>query len=164
MKLVKLVTKVRTIFDRVNSVCIFLAIVLLIYPMVTISADALMRYLLSRPQKWVSETTELCLPLITFLGTAWLLRRDEHVKMDIVINRLSPRPLAVVNIITSILGAIISLTLVWYGVKVSWEHFQMSYFTPLLEIPTAPLLAIIPIGSFLLFIQFLIRIFEYPRR
>jgi len=164
MNLVKLVTKIRTIFDRVNDVCVFLAILLLIYPMITISADALMRYLLNQPQKWVSETTELCLPLITFLGSAWLLKRDEHVKMDIVLNRLSPRQLTIVNIITSILGAIICLTLVLYGAKVSWEQFQINYFTPLLEIPTAPLLAIIPVGSFLLFIQFLIRIFEYPRR
>jgi C4-dicarboxylate transporter DctQ subunit len=159
----KSVTRIRDIFDRVNSVCVVVAVILLIYPVITISLDTVMRYVFNQPQKWVSETTEFCLPLITFLGTAWVLRKDGHVKMDVVLNQLSPRPLAVMRVITSILGVIICLALIWYGIRVTWEQFQLGYFSPLLEIPTGPLVAIVPAGGFLLLVQFVIRIFEEPR-
>jgi len=159
----KSLTRIRRFLDRVNTICVIVAVVILIYPVITISLDAVMRYVLNRPQKWVSETTELTLPLITFLGTAWVLRKDGHVKMDMVLNQFGPRSKAVMRVITAFLGVVICLAFVWYGTRVTWEQFQLGYFTPLLEIPTAPLVAIVPVGGFLLLAEFIIRIFEEAR-
>ncbi len=160
----KLVSKIAAFFNRVNSFFAFWAMALLVFLVLSISADAILRYFLKQPQVWVSEVSELCLPLITFLGTAWALNRDAHVKMDMLINRLRPEPRDVVSIITSTIGVVVSLFFVWYGAKVTWEHFQVGYFTSLLRIPLTPFLAVIPLGGFLLLIQFLLRIFECLRR
>jgi TRAP-type C4-dicarboxylate transport system permease small subunit len=93
---------------------------------------------------------------------AWVLKIEGHVKIDLVVNRLNPRNQCVVNSITSILGAITCLVLLWYGTKVSWEFFERGTITnTILELPSAPLFAIVPIGSFLLFIQFLRRSYGY---
>jgi TRAP-type C4-dicarboxylate transport system permease small subunit len=93
---------------------------------------------------------------------AWVLKIEGHVKIDLVVNRLKPRNQCLVNTITSILGAITCLVLVWYGTKLSWEFFERGTITnTILELPSAPLFAIIPIGSFLLFIQFLRRSYGY---
>jgi TRAP-type C4-dicarboxylate transport system permease small subunit len=93
---------------------------------------------------------------------AWVLKIEGHVKIDLVVNRLNPRNQCLVNSITSILGAITCLVLLWYGTKVSWELFERGTITnTILELPSAPLFAIVPIGSFLLFIQFLRRSYGY---
>ena len=104
---------------------------------------------------WVIEICEYSLLFITFLGTAWLLRRDGHVKIDLVVNRLRPRVRAVVSVIISIIGTAVCLVITWYGAETTWSHFiRGTYRITLLETPMYLILAVIPIGSFLISIQF----------
>lgn len=157
----KLQTKATSVFDRALDVGAFAAAVLLIFMMLAICLEVVARRI-GYPQEWQIEITEDCMIFITFLGTAWLLKREGHVKMDILVNALNPRAQAWLGIITSVIGIIISLYLVVWGSMVAWDHYQRGVFqmTPLL-MPTAPLLAIIPIGSILLLIQFLRRTHGY---
>ncbi len=160
----KLLTKVTAIFDRTISLLAFLAAILLILIMLSVSAEVFMRQSLARPLVGVLEITEISLLFITFLGAAWLLKRDGHVKMDLVINRLGPRTQVVVNIIMSILAAITCLVIVWYSAEVTWDHFQRGLIRPgFLEVPNVYVLPVIPLGIFLLFVQFLRRIYGYLR-
>ncbi len=154
--------RLATIFDRIIHLLTILAGGILIFMMLAIGVDVVMRYFLNRPIIWVTEIGETSLLFITFLGAAWLLKKEEHVKMDLVLSRLGPRTQVLINIVTSAIGAIIFLVITWYGVKVTWEHFQKgTYQTSLLEIPNAYVLFIIPVGSILLFIQFLRRSYGY---
>jgi TRAP-type C4-dicarboxylate transport system permease small subunit len=160
----KLIAKVTNIFDRTIDLLAILAIVLLIFTMLSVSGQVIMRYSLERSAFWIIEVNEYALLYITFLGTAWVLKREGHVKMDVVLNRLTPGTQSLLYITTSILGAIICLLLTWYGAKVTWEHFQIGYYIPtLLKPPKFLILAIIPVGSFLLFIQFLRRTYGFLR-
>jgi TRAP-type C4-dicarboxylate transport system permease small subunit len=68
----------------------------------------------------------------------------------------------VVNTITSLLGAIVCLIITAYGVKVTWDYMQMGYlYYGSLVIPAYLFAAVIPLGGFLLFIQFLKRTYSY---
>ena len=157
----KLQAKATSVFDRALNVTAFAAAALLIFMMLAICLEVVARRI-GYPQEWQMEITEDCMIFITFLGTAWLLKREGHVKMDILVNALNPRAQAWLGIITSVIGVIISLYLVVWGSMTTWDHYQRGVFqmTPLL-MPTAPLLAIIPIGSILLLIQFLRRTHGY---
>lgn len=160
----KLVKKAVRFFDRVVDLLAALAGVLIILAMLIVAFEIVMRYFLDRPQIWVMDVTETILLYFTFLATAWLLKKDGHVKMDLVVNRLNQRTQVLLNIITSILGVVISWALVWYGAQVTWDHFQRGVYIPTpLRLPTAPVLVIIPIGSFLLLLQFLRRTYSYLR-
>jgi hypothetical protein len=54
------------------------------------------------------------------------------------------------------------LIIVWYGTIETWDNFQRGVRIPsILEFPKAPLLAIIPFGSFFLMLQFLRNAFGY---
>ena len=161
----KLLTKAGTIFDRTINYLAFLAAAIIIFNMLSVSAEVIMRYFLKRPMVWVNEVTEITLLFITFLGTAWLLKREGHVKVDIVTGHLNPRAQALLGIISSIIGIIVCMILVWYGIQVSYNYTQGGLYEPtLLELPKGPLLAIIPIGSFLLLIQFVRRTYGYLQR
>jgi TRAP-type C4-dicarboxylate transport system permease small subunit len=146
------------IFDRVLNIASFISGLLLIFIMLSVSLEVILRSFANRPQMWVTEVTECMLLYITFLGSAWLLREDGHVKVDIVLNRLKPRTVALLGVVSSSIGVFVSITLIIYGFSVAWDYFQRGIYTPTaLEIPVSPILVIIPIGSVLLLIQFLRR-------
>jgi TRAP-type C4-dicarboxylate transport system permease small subunit len=95
---------------------------------------------------------------MTFLCTAWVLKNEAHVTSDLLLIGLSPKNQSFVNTITSILGAVICLVLAWFGAEVSWDKLQSGAYQPTaIQPPDFPIFVIIPIGSFLLFIQFLRR-------
>ena len=136
----------------------FLAGMLLIFIMLSVCMEVILRSFFNRPQIWVTEVTECLLLYITFLGTAWLLREEGHVRVDVILNRLKPKTTAFLGIISSIIGVLVSITLTIYGFNVTWDYFQRGIYTPTaLEIPVYLILLIIPIGSLMLFIQFIRR-------
>ncbi|MFC1980505.1 TRAP transporter small permease [Chloroflexota bacterium] len=157
--------KVISVFDHtIDSLALFAA-VLMVFIMLAVVADVVTRYALGKPIFWVVEICEYSLLWITFLATASLLKREEHVKMDLVLNRLNPGTQARMNVITSIIGAIACLIVTWYSAMLTSDMFQMGYFVASLNLrpPKGPILAIIPIGSFLLFVQFMRRTYGFLR-
>ncbi len=157
--------RVGAIFDGILNGFAFLSALLLAFIMLSICLEVIMRYFLNRPLVWVIEMSEYALLYITFLGTAWLLRREGHVTVDILLVRLNPKTRAVLGFFSSIIGIVISLILIWYGSEVAWDHYVRGVFKPtVLQFPTAPVLAIIPIGSIILAMQFIRRGYLFLRK
>jgi TRAP-type C4-dicarboxylate transport system permease small subunit len=130
--------------------------------MLSVSADVISRDFLNLPIIWVFDITEYILLYVTFLGTAWVLKNEGHVTIDLLLTRLKPRTQALFGIASSVIGMAISMVVAWYGAQVTWDHLLRGVRdTAMLELPKAPILAIIPIGSFLLVIQFLRRAYGY---
>lgn len=152
------------IVDRIIEFAAVLAGVGVVFVMISICFDVISRRLLNMGQEWPIEYTEYALLYITFLSTAWVLKKEAHVKMDLLLNRLKPRNQALLNTATSIIGAMLCLIMAWFGVLVTWDMFQRGIHRPTpLYTPMAPLIAVIPVGSFLLLIQFLRRAYGYLR-
>lgn len=159
----KLLTRVGHIFDRTNDVLAAFAGALIIFMMLSVSTTVVTRlFFRALATGEVGQVNEWGLVYITFLATAWLLREEGHVKMTIVLDGLSPRNQVRLNVITSILCAVGCLIIACYGAKVTLELFQVGYATwGVLTVPKFIILAVIPVGCFLLFIQFLRRAYRY---
>lgn len=152
----KLTEKLTTIFDHVINLGAYLACVFVTFTMLLVSAEVISRKFLNRPIPWSVQFSEYSLCYIAFLGAAWLLRKEGHIKVDIVVTRLSPRHQALLNLATSIVGAALCLLIAGWGVVTTWDLFQRGIYDPtLIKVPKGPLVIVIPIGCFLLFIQFL---------
>ena len=133
--------------------------------MLSVCADVTLRYLFKRPLTWVLEGTEYALLYITFLVAAWLLKREGHVTVDIVPNRLEPKSRAILNFATSIVLVIVCCLLVWYGSQSTLENFQKGLLSVrYYELPKFAFLIIIPVGSFFLLIQSLKRTYSHFRQ
>lgn len=146
------------ILDSTMNAMIFLAGLLLVFIMLSVCLDVIMRYFLDRPQVWVTEVIECLLLYITFLGSAWLLREEGHIKVDVVLNRVGRRTGALFGIISSIIGLFVSFTLTVYGFRLTWDYFLRGTYTPTaLEIPVSAIIIIIPVGSFVLLLEFVRR-------
>lgn len=146
------------IADAVTDLLSIAAAVLLVFMTLAVTYEVIVRYFLSSPTTWVIEVSEICILFITFLGMAWLLKEDGHVRVDFVLIQLKVRTQALMNIVTSILGAAVALALFWYGARVSWDVYVRNYNqVAVLTIPYVYIISVIPLGSFMLFIQFLKR-------
>jgi TRAP-type C4-dicarboxylate transport system permease small subunit len=146
------------VFDLLLDFLPLLMGAIIIIMMLGVSLNVILRYFFNLPISGLEEVTEYFLLFITLIGAAWLLREDGHVRVDILLVRLNWRNQAILGFVSSLMGVFLSAILTWYGLQVTYINFQRgAYYPSLLEFPKAPILAIIPLGSFLLLIQFLRR-------
>jgi len=131
-----LITAIGRILDKIMNFFAFLAICLILFLVVAILYEVAMRYFLGRTQLWTFEVTQYCLLFITFLATAWLLKEESHVKMDLLLTRLKPAQRARLNAATSFIGALMFLVVTYYSSIVVLQTARSGYYLPL-ACPTA---------------------------
>lgn len=136
----------------------WIAGLLMLFMMFSICYEVVLRYFHFHPPTWVTEITEYILLYVTFLGAPWVLKKDAHVKVDIVVTRLGFAAQKAMDVFTSLVGIGVCSVLVWFGTVVSWDHYQRDIpVIKTLEVPKFLLLGIIPLGSALLIVEFVRR-------
>jgi TRAP-type C4-dicarboxylate transport system permease small subunit len=146
------------IYNSIIGLGALLAGLLLIFLMLSVTLDVALRYFFGHPTSWVVEIAGYSLLFIPFLVAAWVLKRDGHVTMDLLLQRLGPKTQALFNAITSFVSALICLIITWHGIRVTLYFFKLGYKTPtVLMLPKSIIISIIFIGSFFLSIQFLVK-------
>ena len=146
------------IYDRIIGIAYVLAGALIVFILSAVFYEIVMRYFFHRAVLWTYEVTGFTMLFITFLATTWLLKKEGHVRVYLVFNRLKPQHQSVVNVIVSILCAVTFLVITIFSASTTIESAKIGYFTPTeLQVPQEYILFIIPIGCFLLFIQFIRR-------
>ena len=142
------------LLDQAMTIMAVLAGVLIIGCTLLVSLQVCSRYFFGWPWGWVVEFTEYSLVYMTFLPAAWILKRDRHVRMDLVFSLLAPRSQSLLSAITFFIGSIISLMLTGFGIRVTWDLFTTKYFTvTILEIPKFIVVGVIFVGFLFLFFQ-----------
>ncbi len=150
--------KLSTFFDKVLAFFTIIAGILVLFLMLSVSLEVVLRYFFNKPTSWVVELSEYILLFIPFLVGAWVLKQEGHVKMDLFLIRLNPKNRALIISITSFISASISLILVIFGIKSAAYFYSVSYKTPtILRFPKSILISIIFLGMFLLFVQLMRR-------
>jgi TRAP-type transport system small permease protein len=108
---------------------------------------------------WIIEVSEYSLPLATFLVAPYLLRRNEHVRLDAVLTAV-PAPLArLLDRVADVIGLAVSIVFVVYGAKaVASSAQQGSLVIKAIVFPEWWLYAPVPACFALLAIEFIRRI------
>lgn len=154
----KSATDSTSFWDLVMRIAFAGSAVLIIFTMLITTAEVTVRYFFRIPMAETFEIVEYSLLWMGYLGAAWVLKQEGHTRMDIVLSRLSPRVQAGLNAFTSIICAAMWLLLTWVALKVTWDNYQTRFFlATLLAPPLWPILIVIPLGGFLLFVQFVRR-------
>lgn len=89
-----------------------IAAVLLGVTALAITLDVIARNVGFGTLSWILEVSEYVLPLATFLVAPWLLYRNEHVRLDVLLPRLPW-----LNHVANAVGLAVSAVLVVYGVR-----------------------------------------------
>jgi TRAP-type C4-dicarboxylate transport system permease small subunit len=81
--------------------------------------------------------------------------------MDMVVNSLNPRTRMVFNVATSTIAALVCAVITFFGIRVVVELFQTdTRMETYLMWVKWPFMAVIPLSTFFLFIEFLRRIID----
>ena len=156
-----------SILAKINKFFVFIACLMYVGTILLINFDLFMRFAFRAPIAGLTEVTEIFLLYMTFLGAAWLYEDDGHVVVDIVLYNLVSKSLAkkILILQNHIIVGIISGILVYYGSLTTFDHFMRGAYNPtILETPIALAIAIIPIGSFVLLLEVLVKIFNIGYR
>ena len=158
----KFLARLGKVFDQINLATVIVAAILVVGLTVIVGADITLRYLFNKPIAWVKEVSEYILVALGFLTAAWLLKDNAHVTMDLVLVKMSPRMQTMMNIITSIISAIVVFIVTWFSVTITVDFYQTKIVAPtVLEPPKWILMLPVIVGSFLLAIQFVRRTYAY---
>lgn len=145
-----------SVFDRVLKTMFYLASLLNVVIFFSTCTELFLRYFFNLPQIWAVEVTEYAMLYMTFLGAAWLLKEDRHVKIDLLFAFIRPRTQALLNAVSALLGAVVCVVLLSYGSWSTWHHYVKGLTTFSAMQPLKwPFLVVIPFGSLLLLVQFL---------
>ncbi|MBN2125959.1 MAG: TRAP transporter small permease [Deltaproteobacteria bacterium] len=157
-------SRIGTILDKVMTGLAWLGGVLMILAILMVCTDVVMRYFFSSPIGGVLQFSEYILLYIPFLAAAYVLKEDGHIKIDIILNRLSPRRQALVNTVTSALGSVVLLVLTYYGAFITLDYYRRGVPTlKYYKIPEFLVVMIIPIGCLLFSVQFVRKTFNHYR-
>ncbi len=148
--------RLNKLFDFITDLNAALAAILLILMTLMICYSVVMRYYFNMPAGWSNEVTEYILLYITFLGATWLLKRDGHVRVDLLLNNMGKTARSLLNIWTTLLAIGICALIIYHGTLSTIDHFHRGIpVIKSLSIAKYLLIWIIPAGMFLLLIQFI---------
>ena len=134
----------------------------LLLMMLVICVDVLLRNVRLVPGMlgvpWANEVTEYALYLITMLTAPWLLRRGQHIRVDVLL-RVIPRRLAwYCEWLVDLIALVCCVVIAFYGVKaVLSSHAIGGTVVKVLSVPEWWLLAPLPAAFTLLAIEILFR-------
>lgn len=135
-----------------------LAGVILLFLMVSVSADVAGRYVFKRPIGWVVEFAEYGLLMIAFLAMAWLVRENAHVRIDVVIQGLGEKSRSAVDGVTSLVAAVTCASAGFWAAAASADNYARDVTTVgIYPIPKFIPLSVIAFGLALSAVEFLRR-------
>ena len=135
-----------------------LAALILLAMVAVVSADILLRNVARASFTWANEVSEYALYLITLLAAPWLLRRGQHVRLDLVLVVVRPRVAWAMELIADTIGFLTCLVLLRYGVAVTLDSWRTGSITiKNLVFPEWWLLAPLPAVFLLLAVEFVFR-------
>ena len=152
-------------FDLIVDGGAILAAVLMIAVMLTTTVKVVFRYGLREGLIGIDQISGTMLLYITFLGAAWVLRREEHVTLDLVVGRVAPEVRRQMLVWGSVAAALVCLAVTGFGTFETVTSWQRGIRIPAeLEMPRAINLVVIPVGCLFLGLQFLRRAWRHWRR
>ncbi len=112
------------------------------------------RYIFKAPIVWADEICEYLLLISVFLTLPVSWREDQHVRVDVLYNRWKIKWRNRANLLFSFWAFLFCASLTWYGfLQARYAMVQGETSITATGIATYPVLAFIPIGSFLLCLQ-----------
>ncbi len=141
----------------VNSIGVTILVIMMLLTM----ADVIMRYFFNQPISGSLEISQFMMAIIVGFALAYTGVKNGHIRVDVVLAKLSPRAQAVINSITYILSLgtfiIITWRTAWYA---NLLHTGLGA-SSVLGIPLYPFVYIVAIGSGIYCLVLLYDLYEY---
>jgi len=151
-------TRLSAFFGRLYNALALVAALILLAMVILVTADIVLRNVSRIGFPWANEVSEYALYAITLLTAPWLLRRGQHVRIDLVLTLVPPRLAWLMEILADVIGFVVCVVMVRYGVQMAADSMRLNSITiKNLVFPEWWLLAPLPAIFALLAIEFAFR-------
>jgi len=138
--------------DRVEG---FAMIVLMLFATVTAILQVIARYVFNNSLYWSEESILYSLISMSFLAGSMGVRYAAHISVEVLPLLVGPRFAKTLQYISSILGILFALSLIYYGGRLFINTTNMGQLSPALRIPVGYIYAVIPISGFFMMMRYL---------
>jgi len=132
---------------------LFLSVITVIVPV-----EVVLRYLFGKSLYITEEFSRYLMVWVVFLASSLALKEDSHISIGILVNRFHGQARAWINLIAQALLVTFLIFLIIEGIIAL--HFQMDQIIPSLGLPIFWFYLAIPVGSFLMILNLLPRLWE----
>jgi tripartite ATP-independent transporter DctM subunit len=139
-----------------------LAALLVLVEVVILASGVFTRYVLHAPLVWTDELATILLLWLAMLGAVAAYRRNEHIRMTVLLRRVSARSAGVLETISSVIVATFVVVLI--RPSIAFFAQEQVDITPALSIPRSDVVAAILVGLALILALALLRLSESDPR
>jgi TRAP-type C4-dicarboxylate transport system permease small subunit len=147
---VKVINAIISALDKINPFVRWVSIIgmVMFVAMVGLTfVNVILRYIFNRPLTATVELTELMMVIVVFLGLGYSQFAKTHVVMDIVTEKLKPKPKLVMDGFSNFLSVVLFIVVIW---QTALYAVHTNDITSILSIPVNVFAALVPFGSLLL--------------
>lgn len=143
--------------ERLSTWFGYISAALVLVAMLVISYAALLRYVVGASTIWQTELVTYLLMFAAFCGAAYGLQNGDHVKIDLVVDRLGPRTRRFVRLIAAILGFCFVAAVAVMAFEMWWESTAENRTSgSAWDVPLTFPHSVLPVGMTLVALQYLV--------
>jgi len=147
------------VYDNINKLVDYLIATVLIVMIIDVSVGVFFRYVLNNAIAWVEEVSRYLMIWVAYLSMGMVLRDEQHVGVEFVVNWLSPKGRKVVKVLSHLVIGIFLFVVFIEAIK--YTRILSIQRSPATQVPMVyPYLAVTA-GAFLMFMENVKLLYEY---
>lgn len=144
-------SKSEIIFNKINKILEIILISIFALLVLDVLFQVFSRYIIGQSFTWTEEFARFSLIWMTVLGAAYLNAKKEHLSMDFVYEKLTPKNKRKASIVIEILVFLFALIImVIGGGNLVYTTLYLEQLSGTLRIPLGYVYAIMPFSGFLI--------------
>lgn len=145
---------IRSFVEALSRALFWLCAAVIVVMALSVTYEAVSRYVLGRPTIWVTEVASYMLVGVAFLGAAWTLKIDGHIRMDLMSESGGALGRRISDLLMYGVVILVSASLLWTGWNMTLANYHFGWrASTLLATPLWMPQALIPLGAFSLLAQ-----------
>ena len=156
-KSVNVLSTLEKLFVRIDELLVLAGGVLIFLFMLTVIVDVSGRYLFAKPLPGTLEIGEAVLAFAIFLSLAYVLMRDQHIRVTVLLERVPIRWRAWFAILALVAGFFLMFLIAWQSLPFAIHSYQIKERGLCFPLPLFPAKFAYFAGSAILCIQFFIQ-------
>ncbi len=122
--------------------------------------NVLSRYLLGLSLAYMHEISVNLFVWLTLFGAAIAFKNDDHLKVSVLVNRLSPKKQKIINIFGYLVIILFFAVLLYTGYNQTVDEIEMGLTTGAMGIPSWWYTVGLPLGSGLIILRMVWKIYQ----
>lgn len=143
----------KTILDKYNKLEEHVLIASLVFTVILVFAQVIMRYVFNASLSWSEELTRYIFIWQIWLGASMGLREKKHIKVEVLQSILSTKAMQIMDIIANLIWMAACIYFAYGGTVLVLNLMEKNSISTALSIPLWTVYAALPFSSFIIVIR-----------